>query len=340
VAEHLNVFFNTGTKTLAAPAVTPIGAGDALALLDWNRDARTDIALLRSDGRAGIVFMNDGARGFASGAQLPAFSARAVAVTDYDLDGFDELAVTGDAGTAILEPGVNPRILDSRPGKDLATADFDGDGRADFAVALDDRTVAVFASSPGGAYAGAMVPGFDSVAHVGAGDLSGDGVPDLLLALDAADLNVPQNVVLRNEGSGSFAPLTTFGATETEQLLVGDVDADGAADVVAINASGVHQVYVGGSTSALELQPEFLLSPSTVTAALGDLDSDGVPDLFLGGPDAPSIEVLRNNGIGRFGPGDVVSPAIQLIGAAASRSRRRAPTSIRGRQRLTMCPAI
>jgi hypothetical protein len=123
--------------------------------------------------------------------------------------------------------------------------------------------------------------------------------------------------VLRNDGNGSFTPLRTFGATETEQLLVGDVDADGLADVVAINASGVHQVYMGDSTLGLELQSEFLLSPRTATAALADLDSDGVPDLFLGGADAPSIEVLRNNGIGRFGPGDNVGPVISLIGAAS-----------------------
>jgi hypothetical protein len=105
-----------------------------------------------------------------------------------------------------------------------------------------------------------------------------------------------------------------FGATETEELLVGDVDADGSADVVAINASGVHQVYLGGAPD-LELQSEFLLSPATATAAFGDLDADGVPDLFLGGADAPSVEVLRNNGIGRFGPGDIHPPVITLVGA-------------------------
>ena len=316
--DSLRVFFNTGAKTFVTPAVTPAGgAGDTVALLDWNGDARSDIAVLRSDGGAGQVFINDGARGFVAGGTLPAISARAAAVVDANLDGLEQLAVTGAAGTAILMPGANPDVIDGRAGRDLATADFNGDGREDLAVALDGGAVAVLTSMAGGAFAAATLTGFGDVTGIGAGDLSGDGVPDLLLATGAADLTIPENLVLRNDGNGSFAPLYSFGATETEQLLVGDVDADGSADVVAINASGVHQVYLGGGTSGLELQSEFLLSPGTTTAALADLDADGVPDLFLGGADAPSIEVLRNNGIGRFGPGDVVRPVIALMGAAS-----------------------
>ena len=316
--DSLRVFFNTGAKTFVTPAVTPAGgAGDTVALLDWNGDARSDIAVLRSDGGAGQVFTNDGARGFVAGGTLPAISARAAAVVDANLDGLEQLAVTGAAGTAILRPGANPNVIDGRAGNDLATADFNGDGREDLAVALDGGAVAVLTSMAGGAFAAATLTGFGDVTGIGAGDLSGDGVPDLLLATGAADLTIPENPVLRNDGNGSFAPLYSFGATETEQLLVGDVDADGSADVVAINASGVHQVYLGGGTSGLKLQSEFLLSPGTTTAALADLDADGVPDLFLGGADAPSIEVLRNNGIGRFGPGDVVRPVIALMGAAS-----------------------
>jgi Domain of unknown function (DUF5011)/Bacterial Ig domain/FG-GAP-like repeat/Domain of unknown function DUF11 len=314
----VRVFFNTGAKTFATPAVTPAGsAGDTLALVDWNGDALGDIAVLRSDGGAGRILRNDGARAFVAGAALPAISARAAAVIDANLDGLEELAVTGAAGTAILTPGANPNMLDGRAGRDVATADWNGDGRGDLAVALDDGTVVVFTSTASGSFARATLTGFGDVTGVGAGDLSGDGVPDLLLTTSAADLAVPENLVLRNDGNGSFAEIHSFGATETEQLLVGDVDADGSADVVAINASGVHQVYLGGSTSELALQSEFLLSPGSSTAALADLDSDGVPDLFLGGADAPSIEVLRNNGIGRFGPGDVVRPVISLIGAAS-----------------------
>jgi len=87
--------------------------------------------------------------------------------------------------------------------------------------------------------------------------------------------------------------------------------------VIAVNTTGVHQVYLGERTPGLALQSGFLLSPGTGTAALSDLDQDGAPDLFLAGPAATTVDVLRNDGIGRFGLGDVTPPVIKLVGAAS-----------------------
>jgi hypothetical protein len=184
------------------------------------------------------------------------------------------------------------------------------------AVALDGGSVGVITSTAGTAAMAIAGAGFDRVVSIAANDISGDGLADLLLAVDSAAGDAPENVVLRNERSGSYTETLRFGATKTMQLLAADVDGDKTNDVVAINATGVHQVYLGGSPTVLRLQPDFLLSPGTATADAADVDGDGSLDLFVAGATAPNVIVLRNSGNGRFGRGDVTPPVITLVGNA------------------------
>jgi hypothetical protein len=319
VGDQTRIFFHSGAKTLDTTATLPPGesGGDAVALIDWNGDSRLDVAVLDRDGDAGRVFVNDGARGFGAADPLPPVAARAAAVIDRNLDGRDELVVTGAFGTVMLAPGAAPVVLDGRAGRGLATADLNGDNRTDVAVAVDGGAVVVIENDGSGSFSTTTLSGFGSVAGVGAGDLTGDGAPDLLLAAAGAELGAPENLVLRNDRDGSFTEVYGFGATSTEQLLAADVNADGLVDVVAVNATGVHQVYLNDEALELVLQSEFLLSPGAATAELAHVDSDGVPDLFLAGASAASVAVLRNNGIGGFGLGDIVPPVIRLNGAAS-----------------------
>jgi hypothetical protein len=317
VGDRTSVYFNTGAQALDTTPSSPPGtsSGDVVALIDWNRDTRLDIVTLSQSGGAGRVFLGDGARHFATGTPLPAIAARAAAAVDVTLDGREELVVVGPNGTAQLSAGASPRTLDSRAASALAVADLDGDGRADVAVALDGGSVGVIASTAGTPAMAIAGSGFGRVVNIAANDVSGDGLADLVLAVDSAAGNAPENVVLRNERNGTYVETLRFGATRTMQLLAADVDGDKTNDVVAINATGVHQVYLGGA-AALTLQPDFLLSPGTATADAADFDGDGSLDLFVAGATAPNVIVLRNSGNGRFGRGDVTAPVITLVGAA------------------------
>ena len=52
-----------------------------------------------------------------------------------------------------------------------------------------------------------------SVSSVNAGDVDGDSVPDLLIAVDAAGPEVPVSRVKRNQLDGTFSDLALVGAS-------------------------------------------------------------------------------------------------------------------------------
>src|SRR5258706_11093094 len=87
----------------------------------------------------------------------------------------------------LLQPGpgrpdFSDRVLPVPSPKALATGDFDGDGRADLAVASSTGSVEVFLVKPGGVFLSESHPVRPGADFVAAGDLNGHGRPRLLLS--------------------------------------------------------------------------------------------------------------------------------------------------------------
>ncbi|HEX6997772.1 MAG TPA: FG-GAP-like repeat-containing protein [Gammaproteobacteria bacterium] len=314
--EPTRVFYNAGNRAFeAGPALGPESAADGVALIDWNADGLPDIAAGGRGSRRVRLFLNDGARGFAAGGELPVSGVRAMAAADVDGDGAAELVLAGSGGTTVVETDGTRRTVHAGAARALATGDVNGDGVTDLVVTdAVYRVVHVLESTSGGDFTLVTLNNAGSVASATVADFDGDGAPDLLLAVDGADLQPPTNVVARNLGNGQFERGAEIGRSATAQLLVGDVNGDGFRDLVSVNHSGSHQTYFGNARGGLDLQAEFVLSPNARHGTLVYADGDGHLDLLLGGPQAPSVEFYRNDGLGRFGPGDVTPPVITLVG--------------------------
>jgi hypothetical protein len=86
-----------------------------------------------------------------------------------------------------------------------------------------------------------------------------------------------------------------LGLSPTVDVLIGDVSDDGQPDLVFVNQSGVHQIWIAsGGTFALHTH-----------------------DLALGGALTAGAAVYLNDSAGNLGLGDAVAPVITLNGAAS-----------------------
>jgi hypothetical protein len=229
----------------------PAGSGAyAVAVGDFNRDARQDLAVVNQNANNVSVLLGNGMGSFGAAANfgvgsMPSF----VAVSDFNGDNKQDLAVAdfssnvsvllGD-GMGSFGPASNFSVGGSV--ESVAVGDFNADGKQDLAVALFINpigTVSVLLGTGTGSFG---APNNFSVGggpiEVAVGDFNGDGLQDLVSGnQDTDDVSI-----LLGDGTGSFAPAVNFGAgINPRAVAVGDFNADGLQDLVAtnLNSSGV-----------------------------------------------------------------------------------------------------
>lgn len=197
-------------------------------------------------------------------------------------------------GVASYTTGNNPDAV--------ATADFNGDGQLDIAVANStDNTITVFLSQPNGTIAAGVTynVGTDPVAIVAA-DFNGGGHPDLAV-VNNGSANVS---VLINNGNGTFqaaAPYTV--GNQPNSIVAADFNGDGKIDLaVADNADDTVSVLLGNGDGTFQNQTLTLVGQAPDALESGDFNNDGKPDLVLGDSvnNTAAVTVLLSNGDGTF----------------------------------------
>jgi hypothetical protein len=198
------------------------------------------------------------------------------------------LNTPGSLGT--FKPGVGYRTTGSNP-SGIAVADLTGSGALDLVVAnfgSGSVSVLLHDSSPGTFKPAVDVATGGMPNQVIAADLNGDGKPDLVLA----DMSNSGNVIvlMANPSSpGQFGtPLNLPTGKVTPSVAVGDLNGDGAPDIVAATSdasgnNGAVYVFMQDSANRGTFLPPVVYpagaQPQSVKIA--DVNGDGLPDIVV-----------------------------------------------------------
>ena len=159
-----------------------------------------------------------------------------------------------------------------------------------------------------------------------AGDVSGDGKPDLVAAGGST------LAVLKGLGGGAFAAPQTYALPSTIRgnlvnLAVADFNGDGRADVVVIMgaqiaSSGGAYVYIANADGTLKAPVQIDNSTNLRALAVGDINGDGRVDIAVASLDpqfysSPNVlrgvRVFRGNADGSFSAPLTLTPGTNYV---------------------------
>ncbi|MFG3043047.1 FG-GAP repeat domain-containing protein [Streptomyces sp. NPDC048330] len=289
----------------AVPLPAGSGKGTALALGDLNGDGKADLVTAVKGSNTLVAALGDGRGGFGPGTSFgldTGIFPTAVALADLNGDGRLDAVVAAALTKQPTQHGVESMG---------SVVELLGDGRGGFAPATS-----YFAPTLVNASTNAMFPADITVA-----DMNGDARPDVLTSNTNGD-NVS---VWTNDGTGALGTASNYyvgggrpGSYSAAQLRpaglkAGDVNGDGKADVVTVNAGTSDiSVLLGDGKGRLGPATRFADAVSLGGAlALGDVSGDGRPDVAVAHTDR-TITVFLGDGAGAFG-----APVTHPVGGRA-----------------------
>jgi len=264
-------------------------------------------------------------------------------VADLNGDGIPDLAGTGvNSASVMLGNGdgtFRPKVNYPAGGQtqDLAAGDFNGDGRIDLVVSLNDVTFSLSLLKGNGDGTFSAPVNFENTAAqedspaVVATDLDNDGRLDVVLAHAIACFVSPcvtarTITVMLGFGDGTFQlPFDIDVGTGMSRIAVGDFNRDGIKDLgIAGDNSQVYTLLGVGNGTFLK-QPTITLTADTLFVDgtdidVADLNGDTIQDLVVAIPTNGSrTAILIGNGDGTFQPARILTepglrvPQFQVI---------------------------
>jgi hypothetical protein len=310
----VSIMLGNGDGTFQAPVTYAAGgvdgAGNNLAVGDFNGDGKPDVAVTNPSTNSVSILLGNGDGTFqAAVAYLAGESPGTVAVGDFNLDGKLDLVVNSNSNyiTILLGNGdgtfrapAHYAALED-PGS-VAVGDFNGDGKPDLAVATfgGPNFVRILLGNGDGAFQPPTTyyAGYGPFA-VTVGDFNGDGKLDLAVINHAPSPEITAeyantiSIVLGN-GDGTFqSPVSYTAGSQPVALASGDFNGDGSLDLAVLDHyqpgqdgynGGNLAILLGNSQGAVQHTATYAVSPTDGqlnTIAAGTFSGNGKPDLVL-----------------------------------------------------------
>ncbi len=186
------------------------------------------------------------------------------------------------------------------PGTFSAVADFNGDGRADLAVAGASGgtdPLMLFIGNGDGTFLAAVTRYTSGLViySTTAADLNADGQTDLLL-IDNGNL-----VTMIGNGNGTFNAPNQFSGVNPYQVAVGDVNGDGIVDAVTADpVTDSANVFIGNGNGTFKASVTLSGGDGAWRVSLRDLNGDGSLDIVTASANDNRANVITGNGNGTF----------------------------------------
>jgi len=286
-----------------APAVSyPTGAGPfELVAADINRDGILDLAAALNGANAVCVLPGLGSGGTGNGTfglytTFPVGNlGLGLAQGDFNHDGIPDLVATeytsGTVGVLLGTgaPTIGPSsflpVMHYGAGAEpyhIEVADLNADGSLDLAVAnTASGGVQVLLGHPNGTFTPQASLASGNSSGVAAGDLNGDGIPDLVTGVVTGS-NTGIAKVFLGQGSGgvgtaTYGPATSYHTNgDVYQVIVGDLDGDGAQDALVSEGNGNYVELLPGICADAPPDPRV-----PVLTGVRDVPNDNGGKVFL-----------------------------------------------------------
>ncbi len=192
----------------------------------------------------------------------------------------------------------------------VVAGNFTGDGAADVAWARHDffnNTISVQRNLGDGTMSSVTTyPASPSSTDLAAGDVNGDGNPDLVAVSEGVTLNNTTIDLYLGSSTGTFTRTAVVGGYAPQRVVLADLDADTDLDITTSNGWGATFASVllnsGNGTFAAELQ--IPVGAGQLGISANDLDGDSRADVAVARYDSatndPEIVILGAGAGGAF----------------------------------------
>lgn len=336
--QTLTIAPGIGDGTFGAATQYTVAGADAVAIGDVNGDGLPDIVT----SGASILF-GDGKGNFPTRADYVTDESP-IQLFDFDGDGIVDIvagqgnpSVFSAAGTLAVMFGQGRGKFAGAPaistgaigmGVAVASADFNGDGNIDLAIANSDGTITVLI----GAGDGTFTKGYQyNTLHDGsatglpvamiAGDFNNDGNSDLVVLLEGSQFGPQANVaVFLGDGKGNFtASSRSIAGRIPAGLAAADFDSDGNLDLAFADAGFGNQggitILLGDGHGNFNEKSGYVAGPQPFAVVVGDFNGDGKPDVAVtnrpgeGLTQPGNVSVFLGKGDGTFTAGAIIPVA-------------------------------